>query len=59
MRPVEVITIILENSGPEWNLRRSKCHEFKNSCILKLKSDANDTDDDNITYISKTSISIG
>ena len=50
--------IILENSGPElddkihrWNLtcRRAKWDEFKNSCILKLKSDANDTDDDNVT----------
>ena len=47
--------IILENSGPElddkiprWNLRRAKWDEFKNSCILKLKSDANDTVDDNI-----------
>ena len=57
--------IILENSGPElddkiprWNLRRAKWDEFKNSCILKLKSDANDTVDDNITYFSKTLISI-
>ena len=57
--------IILENSGPElddkiprWNLRRAKWDEFKNSCILKLKSDANDTDDDNITYFSKTLMSI-
>ena len=48
--------IILENSGPKldekiprWNLRRAKWHEFKNSCILKLRSDANNTDDDNIT----------
>ena len=58
-------TIILENSGPElddkiprWNLRRAKWDEFKNSCILKLKSDANDTVHDNNTYFSKTSISI-
>ena len=57
--------IILENSGPElddkiprWNLRRAKWDEFKNSCIFKLKSDANDTVDDNITYFSKTLISI-
>ena len=51
--------IILENSGPEldkiprWNLRRANWHDFKNSCILKLKSDANDTVDDNITYFPK------
>ena len=57
--------IILENSGPElddkiprWNLRRAKWDEFKNSCILKLNSDTNNTDDDNITYFSKTLISI-
>ena len=57
--------IILENSDPElddkiprWNLRRAKWDEFKNSCILKLKSDANNTVDDNITYFSKTLISI-
>ena len=57
--------IILENSGPElddkiprWNLRRAKWDEFKNSCIIKLKSDANDTVDDNITYFSKTLMSI-
>ena len=57
--------IILENSGPElddkiprWNLRRAKWDELKNSCILKLKSDANDTVEDNITYFSKTFISI-
>ena len=57
--------IILENSGPElddkiprWNLRRAKWDEFKNSCILKLKTDANDTVEDNITYFSKTLISI-
>ena len=57
--------IILENSGPElddkiprWNLRRAKWDEFKNSCILKIKSDANNTVDDNITYFSKTLISI-
>ena len=57
--------IILENSGPElddkiprWNLRRAKWDEFKNSCILKLKPDANDTVEDNITYFSKTLISI-
>ena len=57
--------IILENSGhelddkiPRWNLRRAKWDEFKNSCILKLKSDANDTVEDNITYFSKTLISI-
>ena len=57
--------IILENSGPElndripwWNLRRAKWDEFKNSCVLKLNSDANDTVDDNITYFSKTLISI-
>ena len=57
--------IILENSGPElddkiprWNLRRAKWDEFKNSCILKLKNDANDTVEDNITYFSKTLISI-
>ena len=57
--------IILENSVPElddkiprWNLKRAKWDEFKNSCILKLKSDANDTVDDNITYFSKTLISI-
>ena len=57
--------IILENSGPElddkilwWNLRRAKRDEFKNSCILKLKSDANDTVEDNITYFSNTLISI-
>ena len=57
--------IILKNSGPElddkiprWNLRGAKWDELKNSCILKLKSDANDTVDDNITYFSKTLISI-
>ena len=57
--------IILENSGPElddriprWNLRRAKWDEFKNSCLLKLNSDTNNTDDDNITYFSKTLISI-
>ena len=57
--------IILENSGPglddkipRWNLRRANWDEFKNSCILKLKSDANNTVDDNITYFSKTLISI-
>ena len=57
--------IILANSGPElddkiprWNLRRAKWDEFKNSCILKLKFDANDTVEDNITYFSKTLISI-
>ena len=57
--------IILENSGPKlddkiprWNLRRAKWDEFKNSCILKLNSDTNNTDDDNITYFSKTLISI-
>ena len=56
--------IILENSGPgldkipRWNLRRAKWDEFKNSCILKLKSDANNNLDDNITYFSKTLISI-
>ena len=57
--------IILENSGPKlddkiprWNLRRAKWDELKNSCILKLKSDANDTDDDYITYFSKTLMSI-
>ena len=52
--------IILENSGPELDdkipRRRAKWDEFKNSCILKLKSDA--TVDDNITYFSKTLISI-
>ena len=32
--------------------------EFKNSYILKLKSDANNTADDKITYFSKTLISI-
>ena len=59
MTPVEVV--ILDNSGPElddniprWNLRRAKWDEFKNSCILKSKSAANDTVDDNITYFSKT-----
>ena len=31
---------------------------FKNSCILKFKSDANDTVDDTFTYFLKTSISI-
>ena len=53
--------ILLENSGselddkiPRWNLKRAKWDEFKNSCILKLISDANDTDDDNITLFSKT-----
>ena len=57
--------IILENSSPELddkiprgNLRRANWDEFKNSCILKLKSDANDTVEDNITYFSKTLISI-
>ena len=57
--------IILENSGPElddkiprWNLRRAKWDKFKNSCILKLKSDANDTVEDSVTYFSKTLISI-
>ena len=60
--------IIVENSGPElddkipdkirWNLRRAKWDEFKNSCILKLKSDANDTVEDSITYFCKTLISI-
>ena len=57
--------IILENSGPKlddkiprWNLRRAKWDEFKNSCMLKLRSDANNTDDDNITYFSKTLTSI-
>ena len=57
--------IILENSGPElddkilwWNLRRAKRDEFKNTCILKLKSDANDTVEDNITYFSNTLIYI-
>ena len=67
MTPVAVIhfPIILENSGPNlddkiprWNLRRAKWDEFKNSYILKLRSDANNTDDDNITYFSKTLISI-
>ena len=64
MTPVEVITFQSENSGhelddkiPRWNLRRAKWDEFKNSCILKLKSDANDTVD-NITYFCKTLISI-
>ena len=33
-------------------------NEFKNSCILKLKCDANTTDEDNITYFSKTLMSI-
>ena len=49
--------IILENSGPElddkilrWNLRRAKWDEFKKSCILKLKSNANNTVDDNIMF---------
>ena len=37
---------------------REKWDEFKNSYILKLKSDANDTDDDNITYFLKTLTSI-
>ena len=41
-----------------WNLVRAKWDEFKNSYILKLKPDANDTDDDNITYFSKTLMSI-
>ena len=58
MTPVsDHFPIILENSSPEldykiprWNLRRAKWDEFKNSCILKLKSDANDTVEDNITY---------
>ena len=57
--------IILVNSGPElddkiprWNLRRAKWDEFKNSCILELKSDGNDIVDDNITYFSKTLLSI-
>ena len=57
--------IILENSGPKldekisrWNLKRAKWDEFKYSCILKLRSDANNTDDDNITYFSKTLTSI-
>ena len=57
--------IILENSGPElddkifrWIRRRAKWDEFKNACILKLKPDANNTHDDNITYFSKTLISI-
>ena len=57
--------IILENSGselndkiPRWNLRRAQSDEFKNSCILKLKSDANDIVEDNITYFSKILISI-
>ena len=36
----------------------AKWDEFKNSCILKLKSDANDTVEDNITYFSKTVIYI-
>ena len=39
-------------------LGEQKWDEFKNSCILKLKSDANNTLDDNITYFSKTLISI-
>ena len=38
--------------------RRAKWDEFKNSCILKLKPDANNTYDDNITYFSKSLISI-
>ena len=57
--------IFLENSGPKlddkiprWNLRKAKWDEFKNSCILKLRSDANNTNDDNITYFSKTLTSI-
>ena len=43
---------------PQWILRRAKWDEFKNSCILILKSDANVTVDDNITYSSKTLISL-
>ena len=49
---------IFENSSPElddkiprWNLKRAKC-------ILKLKCNANTTDEDNITYFSKTLTSI-
>ena len=57
--------IILENSGPElddkiprWNLKRTIWDEFKNSCILKIKLDANTTDEENIAYFSKTLTSI-
>ena len=57
--------VILENLGPQlddkiprWNLKRANWDEFKNSCIIKLKSDANDTDKDNITYFTETLLSI-
>ena len=43
---------------PDGILGEQKWDEFKNSCILKLNSDTNNTDDDNITYFSKTLISI-
>ena len=45
----------LDDEIPRWSLRRAKWDEFKHSCILKLKHDA---DDDNITYFSKTLMSI-
>ena len=57
--------IILENPSPElgdkipqWNLKRGKWDEFKNSCMIKSKFDVNTTDEDNITYFSKTLTSI-
>ena len=66
MTPVEVITfqsfwrraLSLMIRFPRWNLRRAKRDDLKNSCILRLKSDVNDTVDDNVTYVSKILISI-
>ena len=58
MTPGAVITFkpFLENSGPvlddkipRWILKRAKWDKFKNACIIKLKLDANTTDENNIT----------
>ena len=62
---IDHFQIILENLGselddkiPGWNLKRAKWDELKNLCIIKSKLDVNTTDEDNITYFSKTLLSI-
>ena len=57
--------VILENDGPtlddkipRWNLYKAKWEEFKNSCTPKLTSEVQHTREDNITFLTKTLISI-
>ena len=58
MPSLESIQSELDGKIPWWNLKRAKWDEFKNSRISKLKCDANITDEDDITYFSKTLMSI-